>query len=181
MKVNREQFLAAAIVMATTGSAGCGKIAEGLKNKIGASAQPEPASDTTTGGGEATGNVDTASPIGSASVAKPVAAPGKVVAVKAGATGPAKEFGVRPANEFGGPARELAGPANEFGGPSKEWPAPSKEFVGPAKELPAPAREWPAPSASTKPGWPPPPASTPRAVNPPPPSAKPPVVPPPKK
>lgn len=177
MKVNREQFLAAALLFAAT--TGCGKITDKMKESIGvvpdpaAQAQNQPVQgaglgiDPNTVNNPVGGPVTKTNPVN----AKQPAVPAPKIATKN--AGPANE-GVGPANENVGPSKENLGPSRENWGPSRENTGPSREWGpskedwgpsaenrrrrrGPADENWGPANEKPHPSPTNSGRAPPPP------------------------
>lgn len=164
MKINREQFLAAAaLIMAA--NTGCGKLANRLGVEIGSSTPPIQADPNNPAPGAPAGTAATppitpgapGAPISPAAPAIKAAGP-TVAGVKPGAlptpagtgTGVTTSKGfAAPANEgaLGGPTREAVPPTREQGGPSREFGAPSKEARGPTREgAGGPSREARGPS-----------------------------------
>lgn len=107
MKVNREQFLAAALLLASTG---CDRLTGGQGDSA--------ASDS---------NISPDQGLGSKALS-----PGKVSTLKATKpiTNPAKEA-IAPAGEAAGPASEAVYPAKEAVGPTREVIGPSRELIRP--------------------------------------------------
>ncbi|MBX3232852.1 MAG: hypothetical protein KF837_36350 [Labilithrix sp.] len=168
MKVNREQFLAAALLFAST--TGCGKLGDRMKGEFNASKDPvvapvetDPANPGSAADPAALARGGEVKTSGNKPVAvAPVAAKNGPTTVKA--VGPANE-GIAPAKEAGwGPSQETAtnvAPARELaGGPTAEGPwkprpgGPAAENVRPAR---GPAAEGP---------WRPRPGGGPAAENP---------------
>lgn len=126
MKVNREQFLAAALVIAAT-STGC-NLSERMKGSFNASQDPD-AVQTPTNGSQPLANND----------------PGIGARQVKGATPPPVAKNAKTATPI-----KASGPASENVAPSKENVAPASENVAPSKEAIAPANENIAPSNE---GW----------------------------
>jgi hypothetical protein len=155
MKVNREQFLAAAFLFAAT--TGCGKVTDKMRETMGVGPDPAAQNQPVQGAGLGidpnTVNTPSGQPqgVGHPVNAKQPAPPAPKLATKH--AGPANE-GVGPANENVGPSKESVGPSKENFGPSNEW-GPSREWGpsaenrrrrGPANENWGPADEkWPRP------------------------------------
>jgi len=163
MKINREQFLAAAaLIMAA--NTGCGKLANRLGVEIGSSTPPIQADPNSPAPGTPAGTAATPpialgapAPINPAAPAIKAAGPTvagakpNVLPTPAGTgTGVTTSKGfVAPTNEgaLGGPTREAVPPSREQGGPSRELGAPSKEARGPTREgAGGPSREARGPS-----------------------------------
>lgn len=143
MKVNREKFLAAALLLSAV--TGCDRL--GLKGKETAKAAPEVASAQIA-------NDPSVAPAAEADPAKPgtAQASGTPKNVKAkigvglakGVVGPGNEV-IAPGNEVIAPGKEVIAPNNEgVIAPGKEVISPGNEIIPPAKELVAPANENPA-------------------------------------
>lgn len=148
MKVNREQFLAAALLFAAT--TGCGKITDKMRESIGVAPDPAAQAQPVQGAGLGIDPNTVNNPSQPVSKTNPVnakqpAVPAPKIASKN--TGPANE-GVGPANENVGPSKENLGPSRENWGPSRENTGPSREW-GPSKENWGPSREW-GPSAENR-------------------------------
>ncbi len=148
MKVNREKFLAAALLLST--ATGCDRL--GLKGKATASAAPEVASAQIA-------NDPSVNPAPAAEVdpAKPAAAKGAQNTKMKVGVGQAKNV-VGPGNEgvmgrgvaVVGPNNEAIAPNKEVVGPGKEAIAPNNEgVIPPAKEVVAPANENAVPANTT--------------------------------
>jgi hypothetical protein len=145
MKVNREKFLAAAMVLsaatASTALAGCDKL--GLKGKETATAAPESVMSAT-----ANGPAETAMPA-PGSPAAAAAANHKNAVIKNNNIKVSSRPGVGPAKEMMGPGNENIAPNNENIAPNNENIAPNNENIAPNNENIAPANEnLPTPAAS---------------------------------
>lgn len=175
MKVNREQFLAAALLFAST--TGCGKLTDKMRESIGAEPIPVAQNQPVQGAGlgidpNTVNNPNSAGgfqPVtkGNPVNAKQPAPPAPKLATKS--AGPSSE-NVAPSNENIAPSKESVGPANENVAPSKENFGPSREWGpsredwnrgrrgrGPANENGGPSNEsgrFPKPAPSGKPAPP---------------------------
>lgn len=154
MKLNREQFLAAALALSAT-AGGC-KLAK--SDDVAAQASPESpqkAQPGTPAVAPATEGASLADP--EANKARDLAgasergtATGSGVQSKGLVKAPAAE--ASPAKGPSSPTKEVASPAQEIVAPAKEVVSPTKEVVAPTKEkLPAPTSEYAKkPPAPTK-------------------------------